>query len=239
MAKCKVCGKKGLFLSVNKERLCAACAEKERAIVEKLEADTRETKARIEEQKKLQKEKGRTSDSQIKRLKAAANKYEETEEWDKLISVYEEVLFSGKCDWRTDSHMHKLVEYYQKAGQNDNAWALLNKILLEYPDDACRVRHDQYKILKKEKNYPDALKMYFYYCFDDYKEITCWPDVKERRLGVFKKEATILAKRCKIAPEEVEKLTEILGQLVENKRASETTASTKFKAWYKEATKQQ
>lgn len=224
MAQCKKCGKKGFFLHLNQNGLCDSC-------VELIHQQTLEKAREVEEMKRKRQETDRIEDKQIQRLNDAREKYEKTEEYDRLIAVYEDV-FSAPTSWNAASQKLRLVGYYQKNAQWDKAWALLNAILLDYPDEVFRVRRAQYRQLKDEKKYNEALKMYLLYKFNDCKSITCWSDVKEREYNAFLKEAQSLAKKAKLDINAVPELADMFIELVESPRSSETTASKKFKAWY-------
>ena len=206
MAQCKKCGKKGFFLHLNQNGLCDSC-------VELIHQQTLEKAREVEEMKRKRQETDRIEDKQIQRLNDAREKYEKTEEYDRLIAVYEDV-FSAPTPWNAASQKLRLVGYYQKNAQWDKAWALLNAIL------------------KDEKKYNEALKMYLLYKFNDCKSITCWSDVKEREYNAFLKEAQSLAKKAKLDINAVPELADMFIELVESPRSSETTASKKFKAWY-------
>lgn len=228
MAQCKKCGKKGFLLRLDKNGLCDSC-------VESVRQQAQEKAREAEVLKRKRQEADRMADKQVQRLNDAREKYEKTEEYDKLIAVYEDV-FSAPTPWNAASHKLRLVGYYQKCGQWDKAWGLLNSILLDYPDEVCRVRRSQYRQLKDEKKYNDALKMYLLYKFNDCKSITCWPDVKEREYNTFLKEAKSLAKKAKLDVDAVPELADIFIELVESPRSSEATTSKKFKAWYTKIT---
>ena len=229
MAQCKKCGKKGLFLRLDKNGLCDSCVEsaRQQALEKAREAEALKHKRQ---------EADRIADRQLQRLNDAREKYEKAEEYDKLIAVYEDV-FSAPTPWNAASHKLRLVGYYQKCEQWDKAWALLNSILLDYPDEVLRVRRSQYRQLKDEKKYSEALKMYLLYKYHDCKSITCWTDVKEREYNAFLKEAKSLAKKAKLDIDAVPELADIFIELVENSRSSEATASKKFKAWYAKVAK--
>lgn len=228
MAQCKKCGKKGFFLRLDKNGLCDSCVE---SIRQQALKKTRTADRGWEETIRKSQEADRIANEQIKRLNDAREKYEKAEEYDKLIAVYEDV-FSAPTLWNAASHKLRLVEYYQKCEQLDKAWALLNALLLDYPDEVFRVRRAQYRQLKAEKKYNEALKMYLLYKYNDCKSITCWTDVKEREYNSFLKEAQSLAKKAKLDINAVAELADIFIELVENTRSSEATVSRKFKEWY-------
>lgn len=228
MAQCKQCGKKGLFLRINAQGLCGVCID---ALKKKELEKAKEQERQWEEAKKKRQEENRIADKQINQLNDACNKYLSVGEYDKLIAIYEEV-FSVPTTWNSVGHKLSLVEYYQKNGQNDKAWSLLNSILLDYPDEAYRIRRVQYRQLKKEKNYLEELKMFFLYKFNDCKSITCWPDVKERERASFLKEAQMLAKKAMLDINAVSELANMFISLVDSPRSTEVTATKKFKEWY-------
>ena len=228
MAQCKQCGKKGLFLRINTQGLCEACNN---ALIKKELEKAKERERHLEESKRKRQEEDRVADKQIKQLNDARNKYLSVGEYDKLIAIYEEV-FSVPTTWNSASHKLSLVEYYQKIGQNDKAWVLLNSIVVDYPGEAHRVRRSQYRQLKSEKKYLEALKMFFLYKFNDCKSITCWPDVKGRERASFLKEAQILAKKAMLDIDSISELANIFISLVESPRSTEATASKRFKEWY-------
>lgn len=229
MAQCRKCGKRGFFLRLDKNGLCDACVE---MIRQQTLAQARE----LEEMRRKQQETDRIVDKQLQRLNDARAKYEKSEEYDKLIAVYEDV-FSVPTPWNAASHKLKLVGYYQKCEQWDKAWALLNSMLLEYPDEVFRVRRSQYRQLKAEKKYNEALKMYLLYKYNDCKAITCWSDVKEREYSAFLKEAQSLAKKAKLGINAIPELADIFIELVEKPQSSEATALKRFKEWYAKLTK--
>ena len=224
MAQCKKCGKKGFFLRIDKAGLCDSC-------VESLRQQALAKAGELEKTKRKRQADDRMADEQLKRLNTAREEYEKAQEYDKLIAVYEDV-FSSPTPWNAASHKLRLVGYYQKCKQWDKAWALLNAILLDYPDEIFRVRRSQYRQLKDEKKYDEALKMYLLYKYNDCKSITCWPDVKEREYSSFLKEAQSLAKKAKLDTNAIPELADIFIELVESPRSSEATASRKFKAWH-------
>ena len=228
MAQCRKCGKKGFFLRLDKNSLCDSCIE---SIRQQTLEKARESERKLEETKRKQQAVDRIVDEQLKRLNNAREEYEKTEEYDKLIAVYEDV-FSTPTQWNAASHKLRLVGYYQKCKQWDKAWALLNAILLDYPNEVFRVRRSQYRQLKDEKKYTEALKMYLLYKYNDCKSITCWSDVKEREYDSFLKEAQSLVKKAKLDINAVPELADIFIELVESPRSSEATALKKFKAWY-------
>ena len=146
--------------------------------------------------------------------------------------VYEEV-FSQPCFFNVVSQKLLLVKFYQKNGQDDKAWALLNSIALESPNDIYRVRREQYRQLKREQKYSDALEMYFLFKINDCRNIACWAEYKNRETNLFQKEARILAKKAKLDEQSITELTDIFIDIVEKPKISEAIALRKYREWYK------
>lgn len=225
MSHCKGCGKKGFFLHINKTGLCDSCMKEALEKAKGQERRWEETKCKMDENLRI-------ANEQVAQLNAARNKYEKTKEYGKLIEVYENILSPLPTTWNSLSHTFLLVEYYQKDNQRDKAWTLLNSILLKYPNEACRVRRAQYRLLKREKNFSEALKMYFLYKFNDCKSIVCWETVRDSERNSFFKEAQALAKSAKLDIQAVPQLADSLIKLVENPYTDERTAIREFNSWY-------
>ena len=221
MGECRSCGKKGFFLHVNKKGLCESCEKKVQ-------------RQMLEQEQKIEKIKRENElmDEQIQRLNEARKKYEKEGNYDKLIMIYEEV-FSQPCFYNAASQKLLLVKFYQKHGQDDKAWALLNSIALEYPNDIYRVRREQYRQLKREQKYSDALEMYFLFKINDCREIACWAENKDRETDLFQKEARTIAKKAKLDEQSITELTDIFIDIVEKPKISEVIALRKYREWYK------
>lgn len=89
MAQCKKCGKKGLFLRLDKNGLCDSCVA---SIRQQALEKARESERKLEEMKRKRQEVDRIVDEQLKRLNNAREEFEKSEEYDKLIAVYEDVF---------------------------------------------------------------------------------------------------------------------------------------------------
>ena len=147
MAKCKKCGKKGLFLTVNSDGLCKDCATK----VTKAENNITRTTSNIDAELKKQ-------DAHLAKLTAAEIKYKEDGDINKIIAVYEDIFIKQKSTLVTQKRWFGLADLYVKNGQNDKAWAWLNQMAVLHPDYTSKIEEKRYKILKKEnKHLEDAM----------------------------------------------------------------------------------
>ena len=114
----------------------------------------------IDELKKREAE----SDREIMELQKADAAFREDGDLEKRISVYEEYLLK-KTHWNSFNFNLALAEMYFKAGENDKAWGYLNQMYIWALDpdvawdDTSKIRLQQFKILKSEKKYKDALVM--------------------------------------------------------------------------------
>ena len=113
---------------------------------------------------KKQREKRKNADQEIADMQAADAAYAIDNDISKRIQVYERCVHSG-VTWNKFNFALSLVDMYMKSNQNNKAWSLLNQTMIDgsitpYPDiELPRVRYWQYKILKQENKYLDALRM--------------------------------------------------------------------------------
>ena len=142
MAKCKKCGKKGLFLILNSAGLCNDCAAK----VEKANVDTKKSISNVGAELKKQ-------DEHLDRLAAAETEYKQNGDINKIIAVYEDVFIKQKSTLNSQKRWFDLVDLYIKNGQNDKAWAWLNQLAILHPDYISKIEEKRYKILKKENKH--------------------------------------------------------------------------------------
>lgn len=99
-------------------------------------------------------------DWEIAQLQAAEEKYEQDKNTQSCIQTFEKILLKG-TRWNSFNYHMTLVRLYLSAERNDEAWAYLNRLLILFPDEynTYKVRNEQFRILKKEKKYKDALRM--------------------------------------------------------------------------------
>jgi tetratricopeptide (TPR) repeat protein len=96
-------------------------------------------------------------DEQLDRIIKETQLSKETENFDNLIKLYEDILLKEGLCFNGKSYYINLAELYFKIGQTDKAWGYLNKIGIKHPDLMGKIRELQVKILKKEKKYTHAL----------------------------------------------------------------------------------
>lgn len=99
-------------------------------------------------------------------MDAAGKAYSAGGDINKTIAVYEKhVLDLSKLQWNAFNYCLDLAELYVKANRKDAAWGYLNNMLLytmANPNNnwlPYKIRFEQFKILKSEKKYKDALFM--------------------------------------------------------------------------------
>ena len=212
MAKCKKCGKGGLFFKVNSDGLCADCAKRKRQTTPTMSID--------QELKK--------QDKEFARLTKAEAQYEKDNDIEKLISVYEEIFITQKSTLITQSRWFKLVDLYLKTGQNDKAWAWLNQLAIQHPDYMYKIEDKRYKILKKEGRLTDA--MFSLMASVGYSEGNAGPAMYYQEYGQkkFLKDATPLIKKLKWAENDLNTLEEMLASTIGNTQFDYHTLREKY-----------
>lgn len=104
------------------------------------------------------------SDKAIADMQKADAAFEKDRDIEKRIRVYEKYLLE-KPQWNSFNFSLSLAMMYVKAGHNDKAWAYLNQMYLWAIDpnaiggDVSKIRFEQFRILKAEKRYKDAMLM--------------------------------------------------------------------------------
>ena len=84
----------------------------------------------------------------------------DSDDRDKAIDNYKAVIEKALANDinLSSSHMFRLVNAYIQAERYDDAWAALNKMLIDRPGDISKIRMAQCRMLKKEKRWLDALQ---------------------------------------------------------------------------------
>ena len=104
------------------------------------------------------------TDKAIADMQKADALFEKDGDIEKRIKVYEKYLLK-EPQWNSTNFNLSLARMYIKARHNDKAWGYLNQLYLWAVDpkviggDAPKVRFEQFRILKAEKRYKDALIM--------------------------------------------------------------------------------
>lgn len=154
MARCKKCGKSGLFLSVNKDGLCKNCSFQEK----RNEAVNKELYRKYPSFRKVTDDLDE-QDRLLKILIEAREQYSADGDCGKAIAAYEKVMLHPAVPINSNTHTSFLVDLYLKAGQNDRAWGFLNSLIGTDRLPIERIRGYQAKILSKENKHKDALEM--------------------------------------------------------------------------------
>lgn len=122
---------------------------------------SKSARSRIEELDKILE----NSDKAIAECQKADEEYSKDGDIGKRISVYEK-HFLQRPQWNCFNFCWSLAEMYMKAGENDKAWGYVNQLYLWTTDPKCnihgyndKVRYIQFKLLKSEKRFKEALVM--------------------------------------------------------------------------------
>ncbi len=179
--------------------------------------------------------------AQISRLIQADAEYKEDGDLDKRIAVYERILdFKKEQHWNSFNFCIKFVQMYVKADRDDDAWRLLNQMQIKfatfYPQTYydSKIRYEQFKILKKEKKFVDALHMLAL----SYA-LTSFQDDDGHRIPFneekFLKEAKTTAQGAGISPEDLAQLANLLKKNVKHRNITEQKISEIYRAFMAKA----
>lgn len=162
-------------------------------------------------------------DSLLKIKHDADQQYEIDNDIDKLISVYEYVFLQCDPPLITSSDL-ALGDLYQKNNQNDKAWSYYNYLLQgKLNTSREHIRFAQAKLLKKEKKYLEAIRMY---CFG---YVTIAQDVHYFNENKFIKEIGVCGRKLGWTPEMIAELATLIKSKAINKRYSESSFNNDFK----------
>ena len=166
----------------------------------------------------------RDSDKAIAEMQRADVVFEKDGNLQKRIKVYEKHLLK-EPQWNSFNFNMSLAQMYVKAGRNNDAWTYLNQMYLWATNpnviggDASKVRLEQFRILKSEKKYEDALVMLVSsYVIKAY-------ELKETYFnkGKFKKDAKTTLKAIGFDESESEVFIDDLEHIIMTKRIREAT----------------
>ena len=172
MAKCSVCGKKGFFLILDKDGKCSECAKREKESIKqktnffsagkfdkKLEHNAiEEWLPQVDPQYKATKERLAHQEKLLSLVWKAREQYKIDNDINELIKVYEYAMIDANPVLHSaQAHVFYLVDLYIKTNQNDKAWGYLSKVSIEYIHETHKIRMYQFRILKKEKRYTEAM----------------------------------------------------------------------------------
>lgn len=119
----------------------------------------------IQELKRRNEIEDKRSNEEIVILCNAYHNYRDDGDINKCIKIYEDILLRG-TSWNSFNYCMTLANLYYKSNQYDKAWGFLNWTQLHFsylPSQMdymmAKIRFLQFKILKSEKRYLDALEM--------------------------------------------------------------------------------
>ena len=167
-----------------------------------------DTRRRIEE-----------DDREIAQLQAAKEKYDQDNDVQACIQEYEKVLLKG-TSWNSFNFHLTLVNLYVKADRDNDGWAYLNRLLMQFPDEYCtyKIRYEQFHILKKEKKYKEAIRMLAV----SHVLKTNSPNGSYFSIEKFEKDGKTTAKGAKMTPESFHELACLIEETAKGKKCTET-----------------
>ena len=175
----------------------------------------------------------RDSDKAIADMHKADAAYEKDGNIDKRIRVYEKYMLK-KPEWNSFNFNLALAKMYVKAGRNDTAWGYLNQMYLWAIDptaiggDVSKIRFEQFKILKAEKKYKDAMVMLVSSYVVNAYGIQGMYFNKEK----FKKDAKTTAKGIGISETDLATFADKLEKNIKNKKIKESTVQKYCVEWF-------
>ena len=159
-------------------------------------------------------------DRDLKALQKADATFKEDKDLDKVIKVYESVL--NDCTWNAFNYQKKLASYYVKAEKYDDAWRVLSQdqhdAVKRGHGKACtgQVRMEQFKVLKAEKKYKDALDILCRAYVVNNAEYGSW------NRESFIKAAKTTAKAMGLSDERLNEIADAVDRAIKKKDTSET-----------------
>lgn len=151
------------------------------------------------------------ADAQIAKLQKADERFDKDGDLNKRISVYESILdLDQPLLWNSFNYCLSLAKMYVDADRRDDAWRYLNQMYLVFSKDhdyyLWKIRNEQFKILKKEKKYLDALRMLAV----SHVLKTNSPQGSQFDIERFIKEAKTTAKGAGLSEEDLEDLAKMI-----------------------------
>ena len=175
----------------------------------------------------------RDSNKAIADMHKADAAYEKDGDIDKRIRVYEKYMLK-KPEWNSFNFNLALAKMYVKAGRNDTAWGYLNQMYLWAVDptaiggDVSKIRFEQFKILKSEKKYKDAMVMLVSSYVVNAYGIRDMYFNKEK----FKKDAKTTAKGIGISEADLSVFADRLEKDIKGRKIKEATVQKYCVDWF-------
>ena len=161
--------------------------------------------------------KSAAQDFALQHILNAEEYYKKTKDPHAAIRVYEEYLPQVG---NAPTHHLFLADLYEKAGMNDKAWGYLNKMMLDDPGSKPRIRKAQFKLLKREKRWLEALHILVMY------HSSCSPFNR----ADFEKDAAPVAKKLCIDAKSLAALSLTLEQNSHNETTAVKACNTFLKS---------
>ena len=178
------------------------------------------------------KRKEKQADKELETLQKADKQYYEDNDIEKRIAVYESVL-NHQPEWNNFSFCLSLLSMYEKAEQFQKAWAFSNQMISWFTvfpvGDMAKIRYAQFRILKKEKKYLDALRMLTLSYIHNTKFYTL-EELQKKMV----KDGKTTAKGAGLTTEDLEELAELLKKTADRKKNTEQEALRIFKNFAKD-----
>lgn len=175
----------------------------------------------------------RDRDKAIAEMRKADAVYEKDGDINKRIHVYEKYMMK-KPEWNSFNFNMALAKMYVKAGRNDTAWGYLNQMYLWAIDDTAiggdtsKIRYEQFKILKSEKKFKDAMVMLVSSYVVNAYGIRDMYFNKEK----FKKDAKTTAKGIGIGEADLAIFADKLEKDIKARKIKETTVEKYCVEWF-------
>ncbi len=162
-------------------------------------------------------------DDLFKRLGAIKNRFNESHDRDAYILELENIIQTDpECE---DYEGLTLLEQYIANNEYNKAWGYSNKLLTNPNCDISKLRHQQARILKKEKRYIPALDM----IMAEY--LLKYSNQNNFNRDAFIKEAGVCTRALKWDESMLNDIADILGKQLKSKNYNEVTLHDTFKKY--------
>lgn len=158
----------------------------------------------------------------LSRVNAAQAKYKQDGDLDAVIKELEYAFIQSNPPCKTSQNMD-LVNYYIKAGRNNDAWGYLNRLITTQEAPLEKIRFAQARILKKEKKWDEAIRMYML----GYLTKSKWNNTFQKEM--FIKDIKSSANKLKWDDSQIDKLAQIVERHVKKKDYSEASLDKDIK----------
>ena len=171
------------------------------------------------------------ADKEIEILQAADRQYYEDNDIEKRIAVYESVL-NHQPKWNNFNFCLSLLSMYEKTEQYQKGWSFANQMITWFTvfpvGDMAKIRYAQFRILKKEKKFTDALRMLTLSYIHNAKFYTV-EELKNKMI----KDGKTTAKGAGLTVEDLEELAALIKKSSDKKKNTEKDAINVFASFAK------